>query len=99
MATLICLQFGCSPGTHSIKAKLDDAVQRHASIEERIAEWGEPNEKETLKDGQLLYTWKLPWSEEQFLPDGTAYPLQHGCTVFVTLSSDHVIQSYKTDDC
>ena len=99
IATLVCFQFGCGHGNYSLKAQLDDAVQRHASMDERIMEWGEPSQKETLNDGQLVYTWKLPWSEEQLLPDGTAYPLQHGCTVVITSSSDHVIKSYKTDDC
>ena len=83
----------------SVRGKLDDAVKRHASIDERIVEWGAPSAKETLSDGQIVYTWKLSWSEEQILSDMTAYSLQHGCTVVITSSSDNAIQSYKTDDC
>lgn len=99
IATLASFLFGCGHSGHTLKAKLEDAVQRHAPIDERLIEWGEPTAKETLADGQLVYTWKLPWSELQMLPDGTAYPLQHGCTVIITSSSDNAIQSYKTDDC
>ena len=100
IATLACFQFGCSHGNPTlIRGKLDDAVKRHASIDERIMEWGAPSGKETITDGQFVYTWKLPWSEEQILPDGNAYPIQHGCTVVITTSSDNAIQSYKTDDC
>ena len=83
----------------TLKAKLDDAVQRHASIDERIMEWGEPSAKETLNDGQIIYTWKLPWSDEQFLSAGNAYSIPHACTVVITTSSDNAVQSYKTDDC
>ena len=38
-------------------------------------DWGEPSGKETLSDGQLVYTWKFSKSEEQMLPGGTAYQL------------------------
>jgi len=99
IATLACFQFGCGHGINTLKANLDDAVQRHASINERISDWGEPSRKETLGDGQLVYTWKFPWSEEQILPGGTAYQLPGMCTVVITASSDNAIQSYKTDGC
>jgi hypothetical protein len=100
IVTLACVQFGCGHDNPTlVRGNLNDAVKRHASIYERIMEWGAPSGKETLTDGQLVYTWKLPWSEEQILPDGTAYPIQHGCTVVITTSSDNAIQSYKTDDC
>ena len=100
IAMIACFQFGCSiVNPTSVRAKLDDAVKRHASIDERIMDWGVPSGKETLSDGQLVYTWKLPWSEQQILPDMTAYSLQHGCTVVITSSSDNAILSYKTDDC
>ena len=99
LITLACFQFGCSHGHFTLKAKLDDAVQRHASIDERMAEWGVPTAKETLNDGQVVYTWKLPRSDEQILPDGNAFTIPRECAVVVTASSDNAIQSYKTDDC
>jgi hypothetical protein len=100
IATLACFEFGCSHGNPLfVRGKLDDAVKRHASIDERIMEWGTPSGKETLTDGQIVYTWKLPWSDEQILPGGTAYTITHGCTVVITTSSDNAIQSYETDDC
>ena|SRR6476620_8451248 len=100
IATLACFQFGCSYGNPmSVRGKLDDAVKRHASIDERIMEWGAPSAKETLTDGRFVYTWKLPWSDEQFLTGGNAYSIPHECTVVITTSSDNAIQSYTTDDC
>jgi len=99
IATLACFPFGCGHGINTLRANLDDAVQRHASINERIMDWGEPSGKETLSDGQLVYTWKFSKSEEQMLPGGTAYQLPGVCTVAITTSSDTAIQSYKTDDC
>ena len=99
IATLACFQFGCGHWNFTLKAKLHDAVQRHASIDERIMEWGDPSAKETLNDGQIVDTWKLPWSDEQLMPGGNAYSIPHACTVVITTSSDNAVQSYKTDDC
>jgi hypothetical protein len=101
IATLACFQFGCGHGNlnFTLSGKLDDAVQRHASIDERIMEWGAPSTTETLNDGQIVYTWNLPWSDEQFLTGGNAYSIPHKCTVVITSSADKAIQSYKTDDC
>ena len=100
IATLACFQFACSyDNPMSMRGKLDDAVRRHASIDERILEWGTPNGKETLTEGQLVYTWTIPYSEEQILPAGNAYQVPHRCTVVITTSSDNAIQSYRTDDC
>jgi hypothetical protein len=101
IATLICFQFGCGhPNPTGVRAKLDDAVSRHASIDERIIEWGAPSMKETLSDGQTVYTWKLPWTETELLPGTTTgYQLPHDCTVVITASSDNIIHSYKTEDC
>ena len=100
IATLACFQLGCGHNNPTfVRGKLDDAVKRHASIDERIMEWGAPSGKETLTDGQLAYTWKLPWSDENIMPDMTAYRITHACTVVITTSSDNVIQSYRTDDC
>jgi hypothetical protein len=96
---LAYLPFGCVSGDFELRAKLEDAVQRHALIDERIMDWGEPSGKETLSNGQLSYTWKFPWSEERLLASQTAYQVPHMCTVLVSTSSDNVIQSYKTDDC
>jgi hypothetical protein len=96
---LAAFQFGCTPGNSQLRATLDDAILRHASIDERVKDWGAATAKETLSDGQLVYTWKFPWSEQQMMPDMTAYPIQHMCTVMITSSADNAIQSYQTDDC
>ena len=41
IATLACFEFGCTHGNPLfVRGKLDDAVKRHASIDERIVEWG-----------------------------------------------------------
>ena len=92
------LQFGCGHGI-GIRGTLEDAVHRHESIDERIKDWGPPSETDTLSDGQLAYTWKFPYAEEQILPDMTAFPIQRVCTVVITSSADNAIQSYKMDDC
>lgn len=92
------LQFGCH-GNFELRGTLEDAAHRHASIDERITDWGPPSEKETLSDGQLAYTWKFPYTEEQILPDMTAFPIRRVCTVVITSSADNAIQSYKMDDC
>jgi hypothetical protein len=100
VATMACLQFACSHG-NQLRAQLDDAVQRHASIDEEIMDWGPPTRKETLSDGQLEYTWKFSWIEKRVLHGGSGAvdPRQHSCTIVITTSPDNVIQSYKTDDC
>jgi hypothetical protein len=92
------LQFGCH-GNFELRGTLEDAAHRHASIDERITDWGPPSEKETLSDGRLAYTWKFPYAEEQILPEMTAFRVQHVCTVVITTSVDNAIQSYKMDDC
>ena len=99
IAMIASFQFGCGHGNFGLKSTLDDAAHRHASIDERIVDWGEPNAKETLSDGKVVYTWKFPWSDEQILTDMSAFPIQRVCTVVITSSSDNAIQSYRTDDC
>ena len=100
IVTLACVQFGCGHDNPTlVRGNLNDAVKRHASIDERIMEWGAPSGKETSTEAHSTTHGNSLWSEEQILPDGTAYPIQHGCTVVITTSSDNAIQSYKTDDC
>jgi hypothetical protein len=70
--------------------KLDDAVQRHASITERIMEWGAPSEKHTLSDGRIVYTWKIPW---------TWSSVNHLCTIAITASADNTVESYNYRYC
>jgi len=99
VAMIASFQFGCGHGNFGLRNTLDDAVHRHASIDERILDWGPFDTKETLSDGQVVYTWKFSWSDEQILTDMSAFPIQHMCTVVITSSSDNAIQSYRTDDC
>jgi hypothetical protein len=99
IAMIASFHFGCGHGNFGLRGTLDDAVQRRASIDERILDWGASNTKETMSDGRVVYTWKFPWSEEQILTDMNAFPIQHVCTVVITSSSDNAVQSYTTDDC
>ena len=57
-AVVVLLQFSCARD-NVLRMKLDDAVQRHASIDERIVDWGAPAGKNVLSDGRIVYTWNL----------------------------------------
>ena len=102
IAILICLQSACVNGTSKLSVKLDDAVQRHASIDERIIDWGTPSGKDPLSDGRVVYTWKFPWTSSDVnyaAPGGQAYSVQRVCTVVITASADNKVQSYNYRDC
>jgi hypothetical protein len=102
IALVLCLQYGCVHDTSQLRAKLDAAVQRHASIDERIIDWGTPSGKDLLSDGRIVYTWKLPWTGNYInygVPGGQAYPVQHWCTIIITAAADNTVQSYKYRDC
>jgi len=60
--TLLLLQYGCHLGPSTLQIKLDRAVERKASIDERIVDWGAPDSKASLSDGRVVYTWKMPWT-------------------------------------
>ncbi len=103
----LCLQQGCASehNTNPLRLKLDDAVHRHALIDERIMEWGTPSGKDPLSDGRVVYTWKMPWSGRQLNPMNPgdpynqAFAVQHLCTVVITAGSDNTVQSYNYRDC
>ena len=100
---LLMLQYGCVHDTSKLQMKLDDAVQRHASIDERIIDWGAPSGKDTLSDGRIVYTWKNPWTGSYVNyaagPGGQAYSAQHWCTIVITASADNTVESFKYSDC
>ncbi len=88
--------------SQQIQSQLADAVQRQASIDERIMEWGAPNGKDILSDGKIVYTWKTPWTKGHInygVPGGQAYTKQHFCTVVITTSPQSIIQKYNFNDC
>jgi len=104
IAILLGLQCGCvsKRDTSKLRMKLDDAVQRHASIDERIMEWGAPWGKGPLSDGRVVYTWKIPWTGSYVnygVPGGQAYTVQHWCTIIITATADNTVQSYNYRDC
>jgi hypothetical protein len=70
--------------------KLDDAVERHASITERIMEWGAPSGKQVLRDGRFIYTWEIPWAWHSVEPM---------CTVVITASAENTVETYRYQDC
>ena len=99
---LLLLQNGCHSGPNALQIKLDSAVERKASIDERIVDWGAPDSKAPLSDGRVVYTWKMPWTSSGVnyaVPGGQAYSSQHLCTVAITVTSDNIIQSYNYRDC
>ncbi len=100
---LILLQYGCEHDTSQLRMKLDSAVERHASIDERIIAWGTPTGKDRLSDGRFVYTWKIPWTGNYVNyaagPGGQAYSVQHFCTIVITTSAENNIQSYSYRDC
>lgn len=96
------LQYACAHDNNRLRVKLDDAVQRHASIDERIMDWGAPSGKDSLSDGRLVFTWKMPWTGSYVnyaVPGGQAYSAQHWCTIVITTSADNTVQSYNYRDC
>ena len=100
MVTASVLQYGCQP--RPLQIKLDSAVERKASIDERIIDWGGPDRKEPLSDGRIVYTWKMPWTSSDVnyaVRGGQAYSSQHVCTIVITVTSDNVVQSYNYRDC
>lgn len=100
--TLLLLQYGCHRGPSALQIKLDSAVERKASIDERIVDWGAPDSKAPLSDGRVVYTWKMPWTSSGVnyaVPGGQAYSRQHLCTVAVTVTSDNIVQRYNNRDC
>jgi hypothetical protein len=103
IATLVWLQYSCvHDGNSKLNEKLDDAVQRHASIDERIIDWGAPSGKDSLSDGRMVYTWKLPWTSHHVnynTKGNTAYATQHVCTIVITAFEDNTIQTYNYRDC
>lgn len=102
IVVLLMLQYGCVHQRDQLRIKLDDAVQRHASIDERIMEWGGPSGKDPLTDGRFVYTWKRPWTGNYVnygVPGGQAYSVQHLCTIVITASADNTVQSYNYSDC
>jgi len=59
IAMIACFQFGCSiVNPTSVRAKLDDAVKRYASIDERIMDWGAHRQAKT--EEELMWT-KCCW--------------------------------------
>ncbi|MBH0178417.1 MAG: hypothetical protein HP491_11265 [Nitrospira sp.] len=99
---LLSLQYGCHHGPNPLQLKLDDAVQRHASIDERIMEWGAPSGKDALSNGRIVYTWKRPWTGNYVnygVPGGQVYSSQHLCTIVIAASADNTVQSYNLNDC
>lgn len=103
---LLCLQYGCTRGPSQLQIqlqmKLNDAAQRHTSIDERIMEWGAPSGKDALSDGRFVYTWKRPWTWSGVnygVPGGQVYSSQHLCTIVITASADNTVQSYNLNDC
>lgn len=103
IAIILCLQYGCEHDTSKLRIKLDTAVEHHASIDERIIEWGSPTGKDSLSDGRFVYTWKIPWTGNYVNyaagPGGQAYSVQHWCTIVITASADNTVQSYTYRDC
>lgn len=102
LGIIIFIQPACVHENTKLRVKLDDAVQRQASIDERIIDWGAPSGKDSLSDGRLVYTWKIPWTGNYVnygVPGGQAYSVQHWCTVVVTTSANNQIQSYNYRDC
>ncbi len=87
---LVGLLYACAGHTDDLRMKLDDAVQRQASITERILEWGAPSGKKPLPDGRVLYTWEIPWAWK------SVDPL---CTVLITASAANTVESYTYHDC
>jgi hypothetical protein len=101
LAVVIVIYGGCGRNK-GLQMKLDDAVQRRASIDERIVDWGTPAGKTTLSDGRVVYTWTLPWTGHHVdynTKGNQAYAVQHVCTVVITASADNQIQSYNYRDC
>jgi hypothetical protein len=99
---LLLLQYGCHLGPSVLQIKLDSAVERKASIDERIVGWGAPDSKAPLSDGRVVYTWKMPWTSSGVnyaVPGGQAYSSQHLCTVAITVTSDNIVQNYNYRDC
>jgi hypothetical protein len=70
--------------------KLDDAVQRRASITETIMEWGAPRGKRWLSDGRIVYTWTIPWAWR------SVDPL---CTIVITASAENTVEAYTYRHC
>ena len=103
MATAALFQYGCQPtGPSPLQIKLNSAVERKASIDERIIDWGAPDKKEPLSDGRIVYTWKMPWTSigvNYAVSGDQAYSMQHACTIVITVTSDNVVQSYNYRDC
>src|SRR6478609_8949575 len=98
IAILIWLQYACEHDNNNLRMKLDDAVQRHSSIDERIIDWGSPSGKDTFSDGRIVYTWKLPWTGNYInygVPGGQANSVQHWCTIIITASTENTVQSYN----
>ena len=87
---LACLSWACAGQNDELRVKLEDAVQRRASVTERILEWGAPSGKRPLKDGRFLYTWEIPWAWNSIDPL---------CTVEITASSENTIEGYAYHDC
>ncbi len=80
----------CVGDTSDLRMKLDDAVQRRASITEPILEWGAPSGKHALNDGRIVYTWKIPWTWN------SVDPL---CTIVITASADNIVEKYDYHSC
>jgi hypothetical protein len=85
-AFVLITVIGSACRTNSLQTKLDDAIRRHASIDERIVDWGAPAEKNVLSDGRIVYTWTIPWTEH-----GVNYNTK-GNTAYVAHNRDHRIQ-------
>jgi hypothetical protein len=101
LAVVIVIYSGCSRNK-GLQMKLDDAVQRRASIDERIVDWGAPAGKTTLSDGRIVYTWTHPWTDHSVnynTKGNQAYAVQHMCTIVITTSADNTIQGYNYRDC
>lgn len=87
---------------NSLSTKLDNAVERKASIDERIIDWGAPDSKAQLSDGRMVFTWKKPWTSSQVhyaAPTQQVYTAQHLCTIVITTSAESIIESYNYRDC
>jgi hypothetical protein len=70
--------------------KLDDAVQRRASITETIMEWGAPSGKRWLSDGRTVYTWAIPWARR------SVDPL---CAIVITASAENTVEAFTCRHC
>ena len=91
---------GCA--AHRLSQRLDRAVAENANVDELIAEWGSPAAIDTLSSGDLVYTWRHPWTGSGVnyaAVQGQAFAVQHLCTIVVQTTNAGVVKRYRFYDC